>query len=166
MHERLESVLILCLFHVICKPLLELAVPGREPGIRMNLSAGESATPERGDLVEIFLPPLGLILVGFLGKRDMSIFQIDEFKVYFFSIFFNLYIVYQWFINCLKIRLFNSVILNKTVANGIFFFEMICFSHQYDQCIVKILNRSKTFLMIFAVLSWNPCLLSKYTHIS
>lgn len=122
MHERLESVLILCLFHVICKPLLELAVPGREPGIRMNLSAGESATPERGDLVEIFLPPLGLILVGFLGKRDMSIFQIDEFKVYFFSIFFNLYIVYQWFINCLKIRLFNSVILNKTVANGIFFF--------------------------------------------
>lgn len=158
MHERLESVLILCLFHVICKPLLELAVPGREPGIRMNLSAGESATPERGDLVEIFLPPLGLILVGFLGKKDMSIFQIDEFKVYFFSIFFNLYIVYQWFINCLKIRLFNSVILNKTVANGIFFFfEMICFSHQYDQCIVKILNRSKTFLMIFAVLSWNPC---------
>lgn len=122
MHERLESVLILCLFHVICKPLLELAVPGREPGIRMNLSAGESATPERGDLVEIFLPPLGLILVGFLGKRDMSIFQIDEFKVYFFSIFFNLYIVYQWFINCLKIRLFNSVILNKTVANGIYFF--------------------------------------------
>lgn len=112
----------LCLFHVICKPLLELAVPGREPDIRMNLSAGESATPERGDLVEIFLPPLGLILVGFLGKRDMSIFQIDEFKVYFFSIFFNLYIVYQWFINCLKIRLFNSVILNKTVANGIFFF--------------------------------------------
>lgn len=90
MHERLESVLILCLFHVICKPLLELAVPGREPGIRMNLSAGESATPERRDLVEIFLPPLGLILVGFLGKRDMSIFQIDayEFKVYFFSIFF------------------------------------------------------------------------------
>lgn len=88
MHERLESVLILCLFHVICKPLLELAVPGREPGKRMNISAGESATPERGDLVEIFLPPLGLILVGFLGKRDMSIFQIDEFKVYFFSIFF------------------------------------------------------------------------------
>lgn len=166
MHERLESVLILCLFHVICKPLLELAVPGREPGIRMNLSAGESATPERGDLVEIFLPPLGLILVGFLGKRDMSIFQIDEFKVYFFLNFLYLYIVYQWFINCLKIRLFNSVILNKTVANGIFFFEMICFSHQYDQCIVKILNRSKTFLMIFAVLSWNPCLLSKYTHIS
>lgn len=127
MHERLESVLILCLFHVICKPLLELAVPGREPGIRMNLSAGESATPERGDLVEIFLPPLGLILVGFLGKRDMSIFQIDEFKVYFFSIFF----IFISYIDDLSIAwkyvLFNSFILNKTVANGIYFFKWFIF---------------------------------------
>lgn len=96
MHERLESVLILCLFHVICKPLLELAVPGREPGIRMNLSAGESATPERGDLVEIFLPPLGLILVGFLGKRDMSFFFSDKrIQSLVFLNFLYLYIVYR-----------------------------------------------------------------------
>lgn len=73
MREKLKSVLILFLFPV-CKPLRELYLV--ETGIRMNLSAEESATPERGDLVEIFLPPLGLILGGFLGKRDVSIFQI------------------------------------------------------------------------------------------
>lgn len=60
-----------------CKPLRELNLV--DTGIRMNLSAEESATPERGDLVEIFLPPLGLILGGFLGKRDVSIFQIYAF---------------------------------------------------------------------------------------
>lgn len=76
MREKLKSVLILLLF-CVCEPLRELYLVGI--GIRMNLSAEESATPERGDLVEIFLPPLGLILGGFLGKRDVSIFQMYAF---------------------------------------------------------------------------------------
>lgn len=101
MRERLKSVLILFLFPV-CKPLRELYLV--ETGIRMNLSAEESATPERGDLVEIFLPPLGLILGGFLGKRDVSIFQIcisKEISLFTSSI-------------ARKQVLFNSFNLNKT----------------------------------------------------